>query len=54
LFIFYADVLHRQHRDAEATVVLDRIEPVLKKYPDRLDDETAEADQVRKDIGAGK
>ncbi|HTA66477.1 MAG TPA: hypothetical protein VK753_13345, partial [Xanthomonadaceae bacterium] len=54
LAIFYADALHRLHRDAEATAALDRIEPVLKKYPDRLGDEMAQAANMRKAIAAGK
>ena len=54
LVIFHADVLHRQHRDAQATAALDRIEPLLKKYPDQLDDETAAASKLRKAIAAGR
>jgi tetratricopeptide (TPR) repeat protein len=52
LVIDYADVLHRQHRDAEASAALDRIEPVLKKYPDMLHDETVDTAKLRKAIVA--
>ncbi len=54
LVIFYADVLHRQHRDAEAAAALDRIDAMLKKYPDQLDDENATAATLRMAIAAGK
>jgi serine/threonine-protein kinase len=50
--IFYADVLHRLHRNAEAAAVLDRIEPVLKKHPDQLEDETVAATKLRRAIVA--
>ena len=50
LVVNYAAVLHRLHRDAEASAVLDRIEPLLQKHPDRLGVENADAAQLRKAI----
>jgi hypothetical protein len=53
LAVKYADVLHRLHRNDEAIAFLDRIEPVLQKYPDTLDDQAAAATKLRKAIVAG-
>ncbi len=52
--LFHAEALHLLHRDAEAVAVLDRMEPLLKKYPDRLDEETVDALNLRKAIVAGR
>ena len=50
----YADLLHQLHRDAEAIAVLDSIEPVLQKYPDKMGSVEVAAAQLRKTISTGK
>jgi predicted Zn-dependent protease len=53
LVLHYADLLHRMHRDAEAIAVLDRIEAVLKMYPDGLDELAIGTAKLREAIVAG-
>ena len=50
----YADVLHKLHRNADATAVLDRIEPTLKKNAATLPDKLTEVATLRKAIAEGK
>jgi hypothetical protein len=45
--VYYAAVLHRLQRDAEATAVLDRIELLLANHPERLGVETSAAAILR-------
>jgi serine/threonine-protein kinase len=52
--IDFADVLHRLHRNGQASVTLDSVEPLLLKYPDQLRDEAAAAAQLRKAIAVDK
>ena len=52
LVVNYAAVLHRLGRDGEAIAVLDCIEPVLEKHPDRLGVEATDAMKLRKVIAA--